>query len=311
MHQGRERKSKEETPVANISKSADTVGIVGLGIMGGAFAKNLAAAGWKVIGFDVSKDRCAEMAKLGVTIAGDVAEVVNKAAVVMTSLPSLKAIHQVAAEIAAAKAPPRIVMEMSTIPLEDKEKFGKTVSAAGHTPIDCPVSGTGAQAETRDLVLYPSGDSAAIARLKDVIADFTRGYYDVGAFGNGSKMKYIANHLVAIHNVASAEAMLLAEKAGLDLDVVVKCIGDGAGASRMFQMRAPLMTTGAYKPATMKMIIWKKDMETIGAFAKALGVATPVFDSTKPVYDKGLAQGRDEEDTAAVFSVMGGKGKGK
>jgi L-threonate 2-dehydrogenase len=122
-------------------------------------------------------------------------------------------------------------------------------------------------------------------------------------------MKYIANHLVAIHNVASAEAMILAEKAGLDLDVVTKCIGDGAGASRMFQMRAPLMTHGNYKPATMKMSIWKKDMETIGAFAKSLGVATPIFDATKPIYDKGLAEGRDDEDTAAVFSVMGGKGK--
>jgi L-threonate 2-dehydrogenase len=294
-----------------ITKSKDSIGIVGLGIMGGAFAKNLAGAGWKVIGYDVSKDRCAEMAKLGVTIAPSIADVVAKSAVVMTSLPSIKAIDAVAAEIAASKAPPRIVMEMSTIPLEDKERFGKTVASAGHTPIDCPVSGTGAQAETKDLVLYPSGDSKAIAQLKDVIADFTRGYYDVGAYGNGSKMKYIANHLVAIHNVASAEAMILAEKAGLDLDVVTKCIGDGAGASRMFQMRAPLMTHGNYKPATMKMIIWKKDMETIGAFAKSLGVATPVFDSTKPVYDKGLAQGRDEEDTAAVFSVMGGKGKGK
>ncbi len=295
----------------SITKSTDSIGIIGLGIMGGAFAKNLVGSGWKVVGFDLSKERCAELAKAGVTIAANAGEVVVSSPVVMTSLPSLKAIDTVAREIAAAKAPPRIVLEMSTIPLEDKERFGKTVAAAGHTPIDCPVSGTGAQAETKDLVLYPSGDTAAIARLKDVFAGFTRGYYDVGAYGNGSKMKYIANHLVAIHNVASAEAMILAEKAGLDLDVVTKCIGDGAGASRMFQMRAPLMTHGNYKPATMKMSIWKKDMETIGAFAKALGVATPIFDATKPVYDKGLAQGRDDEDTAAVFSVMGGQGKNK
>ncbi len=292
-----------------ITKSKDSVGIVGIGIMGGAFAKNLVASGWKVIGFDVSGPRCEELAKVGVTIAKSVAEVCAAAPVVMTSLPSLKAIDTVAKEIAASKAPPRIVMEMSTIPLEDKEKFGKIVAAAGHIPIDCPVSGTGAQAETRDLVLYPSGDSAAIARLKDVIADFTRGYYDVGAYGNGSKMKYIANHLVAIHNVASAEAMILAEQAGLDLDVVVKCIGDGAGASRMFQMRAPLMAHGTYEPATMKMSIWQKDMDTIRDFARALKVDTPLFDATRPIYDQGLKQGRDNEDTASVFSVMGGKGK--
>lgn len=292
-----------------ITKSKDSVGIVGLGIMGGAFAKNLVASGWKVIGFDVSGPRCEELAKAGVTIAKSVGEVCLAAPVVMTSLPSLKAIDMVAREIAASKAPPRIVMEMSTIPLEDKEKFAKTIAAAGHIPIDCPVSGTGAQAETRDLVLYPSGDTAAIARLKEVIAGFTRGYYDVGAYGNGSKMKYVANHLVAIHNVASAEAMILAEQAGLDLDVVVKCIGDGAGASRMFQMRAPLMAHGAYEPATMKMSIWQKDMDTIRDFARALKVATPLFDATRPIYDQGLKQGRDNEDTASVFSVMGGKGK--
>lgn len=292
-----------------INKSKDTIGIVGLGIMGGAFARNLVASGWKVAGFDVSKERCAELAKLGVSIAASAGDVVARSVVVMTSLPSIKAIEAVAAEIGAAKPAGRIVMEMSTIPIDDKLRFQKVVEAGGHTAIDCPVSGTGAQAETKDLVLYPSGKSEAIASLKDVIAGFTRGYYDVGAYGNGSRMKYIANHLVAIHNVASAEAMILAEQAGLDLDTVVKCIGDGAGASRMFQMRAPLMASDTYEPATMKMSIWQKDMDTIRDFARTLGVATPLFDATRPIYDQGLAQGRANEDTAAVFAVMGGKGK--
>lgn len=292
-----------------ITKAKDSVGIVGLGIMGGAFARNLVGADWKVVGFDISKERCAELAKVGVTIADSVSDVVNAAPVVMTSLPSLQAIDTVAHEIAASKAPPRIVLEMSTIPLEDKNRFASTILATGHTPIDCPVSGTGAQAETKDLILYPSGDSAAIARLKEVFADFTRGWYDVGAYGNGSKMKYIANHLVAIHNVASAEAMILAEKAGLDLDIVVECIGNGAGASRMFQMRAPLMAHVTYEPATMKMSIWQKDIDTISDFARSLDVATPLFDTTLPIYEEGLRQGRGNEDTASVFSVMGGKGK--
>jgi putative dehydrogenase len=287
----------------------DSIGIVGLGIMGGAFARNLVGAGWKVVGYDIAPERKALLGSVGVTIAGSVAEVIAACPVVMTSLPSLAAIETVAREIAAAKAPARIVLEMSTIPLEDKQRFADTISAAGHTPIDCPVSGTGAQAETKDLILYPSGDPAAIGQLGELLGDFTRGHYNVGAYGNGSRMKYIANHLVAIHNVASAEAMILAESAGLDLDVVVECIGNGAGASRMFQMRAPLMARATYEPATMKMGIWQKDMDTIRAFAQGLGVATPLFDATRPIYEKGLAQGRDSEDTASVFSVMGGKGK--
>jgi L-threonate 2-dehydrogenase len=292
-----------------ISKDSDRIGIIGLGIMGGAFARNLVRSGWRLVGFDISRERCDSLAQAGVEIGTNVADVAARASVLMTSLPTVAAIDGVAAEIAASGAPPRVVLEMSTIPLADKLRFAKVISGARHTAIDCPVSGTGAQAETRDLVLYPSGDAATIAELKDIFAGFSRGFYDVGAYGNGSKMKFIANHLVAIHNVASAEAMVLAERAGLDLDVVLECIGDGAGTSRMFQIRGPLMAHNAYKPATMKMKIWQKDMDTIGGFARDLGVATPLFDTTRPIYDKGLAQGRDEEDTAAVFAVMGGQGK--
>lgn len=292
----------------NLNKSNDSVGIIGLGIMGGAFATNLLASGWKVVGFDVSKERCAELAKVGVQIAASAADVAAKCPVIMTSLPSAKALDAVAAELAGVKGG-RVVLEMSTFPLDDKLRFEKTLAAAGHTAIDCPVSGTGAQAAVKDLVLYPSGDSKTIASLEDMFAGFTRGTYDVGVYGNGSRMKYIANHLVAIHNVASAEAMILAEKAGLDLATVVECIGNGAGTSRMFEMRAPLMVADNYKPATMKMSIWQKDMDTIGAFARSLGVSTPLFDATRPIYDQGLREGRQDEDTAAVFAVMGGKGK--
>ena len=292
----------------NLNKSNDSVGIIGLGIMGGAFATNLLASGWKVVGFDVSKERCAELANVGVQIAASAADVAAKCPVIMTSLPSAKALDAVAAELAGVKGG-RVVLEMSTFPLDDKLRFEKTLAAAGHTAIDCPVSGTGAQAAVKDLVLYPSGDSKTIASLEDMFAGFTRGTYDVGVYGNGSRMKYIANHLVAIHNVASAEAMILAEKAGLDLATVVECIGNGAGTSRMFEMRAPLMVADNYKPATMKMSIWQKDMDTIGAFARSLGVSTPLFDATRPIYDQGLREGRQDEDTAAVFAVMGGKGK--
>jgi 3-hydroxyisobutyrate dehydrogenase-like beta-hydroxyacid dehydrogenase len=292
-----------------IAKERDRVGIIGLGIMGGAFARNLVASGWRVDGYDVSSERCSELAREGVAIAANATEAARTASVVMTSLPYVNALDAVAAELAKAKLEPRIILEMSTFPLDDKLRFEQTLAAAGHTVIDCPVSGTGAQAAVKDLVLYPSGDSAAIASLADLFAGFTRGAYDCGAYGNGSRMKFIANHLVAIHNVATAEAMIMAEGAGLDLDTVVRCIGDGAGSSRMLQMRGPLMAADRYTPATMKMVNWMKDMDAIGGFARSLGTPTPLFDATRPIYDKAMAQGRTEEDTAAVFAVMGGKGK--
>src|SRR5690349_6531942 len=118
------------------------VGIIGLGIMGGAFASNLAAAGWEVTGFDVSAARRREAQKAGVKIAKNAAEVAEAAPVVLTSLPKPQALVDVAREIAAANLKARVVVEMSTFEISDKEKAERVLAKAGHTMLDCPVSGT-------------------------------------------------------------------------------------------------------------------------------------------------------------------------
>src|ERR1700744_2700288 len=257
-----------------------TVGIVGLGIMGGAIARNLVSRGWHVVGFDTDAAKCAELAEAGVAIVESVAHVVKNAPIIMTSLPTPSAVESVAKAIAESGESPRIVVELSTLTLADKLRFEAILNKAGHIALDCPLSGTGAQARNRDLVVYASGDSAAIARCAGLFADFAKQSADLGAFGNGSRMKFVANYLVAIHNVATAEAMILAERAGLDPKMVVEMVGPGAGGSRMFQMRAPMMVEGVYEPATMKVSTWKKDMAIIAEFADELGCATPLFTRT-------------------------------
>jgi putative dehydrogenase len=281
-----------------------TVGIIGLGIMGSAISRNLVERGWRVIGFDIDAARTAELAQAGVTIAGDVAEVVREAPIVMTSLPSPASVIDVARAIAGSGQKPRIVVELSTLTIADKLRFEAILSEASHIALDCPLSGTGAQARMRDLVVYASGDGKAIARCADLFADFAKQSADLGAFGNGSKMKFVANHLVAIHNVATAEAMVLAERAGLDPKMVVDLVGPGAGGSRMFQMRAPMMVERVYEPATMKVSTWKKDMAIIAEFADEIGCATPMFTLTQPVYTEAMAMGLGDQDTAAVFEVL-------
>jgi 3-hydroxyisobutyrate dehydrogenase/glyoxylate/succinic semialdehyde reductase len=196
------------------------------------------------------------------------------------------------------------VVELSTLTIADKLRFEAILREAGHIALDCPLSGTGAQARLRDLVVYASGDSNAIARCADLFADFAKQSADLGAFGNGSRMKFVANHLVAIHNVATAEAMVLAERAGLDPKMVVDLVGPGAGGSRMFQMRAPMMVERVYEPATMKVSTWKKDMAIIAEFADEIGCATPMFTLTQPVYTDAMAMGLGDQDTAAVFEVL-------
>lgn len=281
-----------------------TVGIVGLGIMGGAIARNLVEREWRVIGFDIDAARCAELALADVTIADNVGRVARDAKIIMTSLPGPAAAEDVAAAIANSGQSPRIVVELSTLSIADKLRFEAILKQAGHIALDCPLSGTGAQARNRDLVVYASGDSAAIARCADLFADFAKQSADLGAYGNGSRMKFIANHLVAIHNVAAAEAMVLAQRAGLDPKMVVDMVGPGAGGSRMFQMRAPMMVEGVYEPATMKVATWKKDMAIIAEFADDVGCATPLFTLTQPVYAQAMAMGLGDQDTAAVFEVL-------
>jgi len=212
-----------------MQQTGQAVGIIGLGIMGGAIARNLVVKGWRVIGFDIEAERCAEARETGVEIAGNAAQVAERAEIVMLSLPNPVAVHSVVGEIVAAKTAKRIVVELSTLALADKMAMRDALANAGHVALDCPLSGTGAQAQTGDLVVYASGDAEAIAKCQPIFADFSRKTANLGAFGNGSKMKYVANHLVAIHNVATAEAMVLGMKAGLDPQQIIEVISAGAG----------------------------------------------------------------------------------
>src|ERR1700686_2132770 len=252
------RKATMRNGMASGKKGA--VGIVGLGIMGGAFAQNLVAAGWRVIGYDIAPARRRAMARAGVEIAADAGEVARKAKTIITSLPSPKALAATVETIAKAKV--------------------------------------------KDLVVYASGGAAEIKKLKAVFAGFTRAVHDVGAFGNGSRMKYVANLLVAIHNVASAEAMVLGIKAGLPPQLIFDLIKTGAGNSRIFELRAPMMVQNNYDRATMKISVWQKDMDVIGGFARNIGVPTPMFDASSAIYTKARKSGHDEHDTAAVCAVL-------
>lgn len=286
------------------AKSKQVVGIVGLGIMGGSFARNLVRSGWRVVGYDISAARQRELAKAGVEIAKDTASLAASVPVIITSLPKPEALQATAKEIAAAGLPRRVIVEASTFTIEDKVKAERTLHAAGHVLLDCPVSGTGSQAATGDLVIYASGDSKAITPLKPMFAGFSRKTYNVGAFGNGSRMKYVANLLVAINNVASAEAMVMGMKAGLDPKTIFEMVSSGAGNSRVFELRAPMMVKNDYSDVTMKCAVWQKDMDVIGAFAKKLRVPTPLFSATLPVYAAALKQGHANDDTAAVCAVL-------
>lgn len=285
------------------------VGVVGLGIMGLAYAGNLRDSGFDVIGFDVSKERLDALDKMGGDLAKSPAEVAEKADKILLALPSADALIETCLGengIITTAAKGTIVAEMSTLPLSVKEQVRDALTAKSVTVLDCPVSGTGAQAAVRDLVVFISGDETAGEKMRPVFEGLARDVRYVGKFGDGMKLKYIANHLVTIHNLATAEALMLGRKAGLDLDLVFDAISSGAGTSRMFEVRGPLMIAGQYEPATMKFDVYQKDISLILDFANELDCPTPLMDASVAYYQKALDEGRDKQDTAALFAVLEG-----
>ena len=305
------------TPAPNKPRSTRTapspiqaVGLLGLGIMGSAMAGNLMKAGFTVHGHDPSAAARKAFKAAGGLLCADAQALAQKVPVIITSLPSAQALID-SAQALAASAPDSpnlakglLVVETSTLDIADKEQARRILAGAGIVLLDCPLSGTGAQAVRKDLTVYASGPAAAIKRLQPVFEGFSKSQFNLGAFGNGMRMKLMANLLVAIHNVSTAEALLLGQRWGIKPADAVKVLADGAGGSRMLQVRGPFMQDRGWEEATMKIEVWQKDMKLIAAALREAGVPAPLFAATVPVYDAAMGMGHAKHDTAAVFDVL-------
>jgi L-threonate 2-dehydrogenase len=283
------------------------VGIVGAGVMGFAMANNLRAAGYQVFGYDPAAAAQQRLRDMGGIAVASPREVARHCPIILFSLPSADALADaVGGENGVAKAPSTgtIVIECSTLPLDVKRSALDVLTKSDKIMLDCPVSGTGAQAARKDLVIFGSGDADAFKQSLPVMAGMSRVQRYLGAFGNGSVMKYIANLLVSIHNVAAAEAMVLGMKAGLDPALLYDTLADSAGTSRMFEVRGPLMRDARYDQATATIRTHLKDVEIINAFANSLRCPTPLFSASAQAYYARAAQGFEMQDTASVCAVM-------
>jgi 3-hydroxyisobutyrate dehydrogenase-like beta-hydroxyacid dehydrogenase len=286
---------------------AEVIGVIGLGTMGGAMARHLITAGYRVAGCDIVPERAAELTAAGGSVAASPAAVAAQTGMIIVSLPSVAAFEAAtsgAAGLLAAARPGQIVIETSTLPLEIKQWAHHLLAERQVALLDCPISGTGAQIRSKDIAIYASGDPAALERVRPVLAAFSRARFDLGEFGNGSRLKYVANLLVAVHNASAAEALLLAERAGLDLRAALTALTVGAGTSRMLEVRGPLMIDAEYGDPSMRVLTFQKDLDIIAAFARDAGCPVPLFSAAAQLNLAALAQGHANEDTASVFAVL-------
>ncbi|KHA54097.1 NAD(P)-dependent oxidoreductase [Sulfitobacter geojensis] len=283
------------------------VGVIGLGIMGSSYAENLLQSGHAVVGFDPDPAAQERLRSVGGKVCATPAAVAQECGCILVSLASVDAL------VAVTTGPDGVtqtlqkgatIIDMGTLPVAAKQDAKGHIENAGGEMLDCPVSGTGAQAKVRDLVVFASGAEHAIEKVQPILDAIARQTQIVGAFGNGTKLKLVANLLVAVHNVAAAEALVLAKNFGLDLDMVHNAIRTGAGGSRMFDLRGPMMVNRHFEPATMKVDVFLKDIDLILAQAARSSSATPLMSVCADLYARAMDQGLAKQDTASVFEVM-------
>lgn len=271
------------------------VGIIGLGAMGSPVAEALLAAGRHVLGFDVDPVRVARLTDLGGDVAPSPAAVIAGAPIVLSMLPSAGALANVCDDIVAGSAGREpldaVLAELSTLSPSTKADARDRLAPVGITVLDCALSGTASQAQQGDLVVYASGDRAAFERCKGAFGAIGRSIHHLGEFGAGAATKLVANHLVALHIAAAAEALLMAQRAGLDLDVTLAALTDGAGTSRMLEVRGPAMVSGRYVPASMRMELFLKDLDLIQAFGAEVASPLPLLAAVAADYRDAVTAG--------------------
>jgi L-threonate 2-dehydrogenase len=284
-----------------------SAGVIGLGIMGGAFAHHLAAAGVRTAGYDVLPSTLDAFSAHGGHACSSACQVAAAAEIVITSLPHSSALDDAlfgSDGLVSAGRTGLLVVETSTLALEDKNRARTRLAAAGIPMLDAPISGTGPQALTKDIAIFASGEPADVERARHVLSHLARSVRYVGPFGAGSKMKYIANLLVAIHIAGAAEAIVLGEKAGLDPSLLVEVLADSAATSRMLEVRGPSMAARNYATPMMKVDVFQKDLDIIANFARQSRCPVPLFSASVPLFTAVSAQGMGLQDTAAVVSVL-------
>lgn len=284
------------------------VGVIGLGNMGGAMARNLLDAGFDVIGLDVDAEKLAAFESAGGTVASSPSGISHEADIIILSLPNVEALETVlhgAGGLAVEGRTGVICVESGTFPLAAKTSAAETLATRGIHLLDCTVSGTGSQARDRDIVLYTSGPADLLGRCVPVFDAISKAAPRVGDFGAGSVMKFVSNLLVAVHTVAAAEALTLATKCGLDPSSALELIAAGAGQSRMLEVRGPLMAAGEYDVGSASVDTLAKDTEIILEFAGKQNSPVPLLSIAGTFLRAAAANGLNEQDPAVVREIMG------
>ena len=279
----------------------DTIGFIGVGKIGLPICVNLIKSGYRVVGY--RRSSLAEFEQAGGVPAKSVAEVGAAADVVFTCLPTDEALQEVVQGLLGTARPGQIVVELGSHPIPVKQKYVSVLAAKGVSFIDGEVSGTPGMVAARKGVIFLGGDRDAVRRLEPIVAGFADSCSYFGAFGAATKAKLINNLLVGLHIAGTAQAMAIAAKTGVDMDLLIKSIASGSGGSTQFGIRAPWMVARKFTPQQGSAPGLAHYLDMVKDFADAEGVATPLLDCLIDIYRRALP-GIGERDVAAIIELF-------
>jgi 3-hydroxyisobutyrate dehydrogenase-like beta-hydroxyacid dehydrogenase len=284
----------------------ETIGLVGVGKIGLPISENLIKSGYRVVGF--RRSSLGEFEKIGGIAARSSADVGAQADIVFSCMPSTAALDDAVQGpnglIQSARAG-QIVVELGSHPVVDKQRQIAPLKQKGAIFIDGEVSGTPGMVSARKGVIYLAGDAEACKEAQRVIAGFADSCLYFGEFGAASRVKLVNNLLVAINIAATAEAMALGLKAGVDVPLMIKAIASGSGGSTQFGIRAPWMAERHFQPVQGPVPALQHYFDMIGDFADSVGVATPILDCVVPLYQRFMDMGFGGDDVARMVDVLG------
>ena len=285
----------------------DRVGVIGLGKMGLPIARNLMVRGFHVTGY--RRSGSPELIKEGGTMAASAAELAASSDVLLSILPEAEDVEEIICGPQGTLSTLKhgvIHIEMSTIDVDRKARLRDRVRARGGDLLDCPISGSPGMVGPRLATTFASGDRTSVSQVSAVLDAISGPWVYTGPFGTGAQMKYIANLLLAVHTVAAAEAMALARRSGLDLELVQKTLDNSIASSAIWTQRGPRMAERAWSPAPGPVHTLHPILEQIEDHAAKAGLPAPVFAAAKEVFDKALADGWGHLDIACVHDQVSG-----
>jgi len=282
------------------------IGYVGVGLMGLPMVKRLVSLQYAVRAYDVLAEKTAAAAAAGAQAAASPADAVPGADLVLLNLPTTDAVELAVfgeAGVASALRPPQLVVDFSTIKVDKCKAFARKLRAAsGCGWIDAPVSGGPPASGSGTLTLMAGGEAAEIERAQPLFADIAGRFTHMGPSGAGMAAKMLNQLIVGCGHAVMAEAVVLAEAAGIDAARLPECIAGGLGDSALLQKLYPRMQRREFAPQGYARQLLK-DLDMVHEYAAALKAPTPMMSEALSLYRILVHLGHAELDTGAILKV--------